>query len=250
MSDPQGIVHLVTTAHIRLDVGVTQVVKLRLNPSRAQVELLLGYCGTARAAYNTLLFQVKANIGQRAAEKTYDILDSNPTPGLSWHRFGLEKLLRENRGAWLPWYEQIPALVLDWQAHQLADGLKKWKAGTAKFPRFRKKRGADAGLVPVTFKETGAVWLTGGGRALALPISAVTRRELGRARSVQLSSVLSSRTTAAGGPQSSSPSTEGRSRRSPSRSRVGTGGRPCGCGCCRPPKPSRPGTQPRRRRAP
>ena len=169
--------------------GVTQVVKLRLNPSRAQVELLAGYCGTARAAYNTLLFQVKANLGQRVAERTYDIPDANLTPGLSWHRYGLEKLLRENRGTWLPWHAQVPYLVLDRQAHQLADGLKKWKAGTAKFPRYRKKRGDGAGLVPVTFKETDAVWLTGGGRALALPISAVTRRELGRARSVQLSGV-------------------------------------------------------------
>jgi len=38
-------------------------------------------------------------------------------------------------------------------------------------------------------KEKDYTWLTGGGRALALPISTVTRRELGRARSAQLSSV-------------------------------------------------------------
>jgi len=181
-------VHSVS-AHISADQGVTQVVKLRLNPSRAQVELLAGYCGTARAAYNTLLFHVKANIGQRAAERTYDIPNADLTPALSWRKYGLEKLLRENRATWLPWHAQVPYMVLDRQAHQLADGLTKWKAGTAKFPRFRKKRGDGAGLVPVTFKETDAVWLTGGGRALALPISNATRRELGRARSVQLSSV-------------------------------------------------------------
>jgi hypothetical protein len=82
---------------IRSDVGVTQVVKLRLEPSAAQVELLRGYCGTARAAYNILLYQVRANLGQRAAEKTYDIEEADLTPALSWHRFGLEKLLRANR---------------------------------------------------------------------------------------------------------------------------------------------------------
>jgi putative transposase len=61
------------------DVGVSQVVKLRLEPSAAQVELLRGYCGTARAAYNILLYQVRANLGQRAAEKTYDITGADLT---------------------------------------------------------------------------------------------------------------------------------------------------------------------------
>ncbi len=68
---------------------MTQVVKLRLEPSPAQVELLRGYCGTALGAYNTLLFQFRANLGQRAAEKTYDVTGADLTPALSWHRFGL-----------------------------------------------------------------------------------------------------------------------------------------------------------------
>jgi putative transposase len=188
LSDPPGTVHSVTV-RISSDLGVTQVVKLRLNPSGAQVELLRGYCGTARAAYNTLLFQVKANLGQRAAEKTYGVADQDLTPALSWHKFGLEKLLRANRDCWLPWHAQVPYLVLDRQAHQLAAGLAKWKTGSSQFPRFRKKRGVDAGLVPVTFKEKDSVWLTDGGRALALPISMVTRREFGSAASAQLASV-------------------------------------------------------------
>ena len=166
---------------IRSDVGVTQVVKLRLEPSPAQVELLRGYCGTARAAYNILLYQVRANLGQRAAEKTYDIAEADLTPALSWHRFGLEKLLRENRAQWLPWHEQVPYLVLDRPAHNLAAALARWKSGAAKFPRYRKKHGPGAGLAPVTFKEKDAAWLTGGGRALALPLSRAKRRELAAA---------------------------------------------------------------------
>ena len=93
------------------------------------------------------------------------------TPALSWHRFGLEKLLRENRAQWLPWHEQVPYLVLDRSAHNLAAALAKWNAGTARFPRYRTKHGPGAGLAPVTFKEKDAAWLTGGGRALALPLS-------------------------------------------------------------------------------
>ena len=72
MSDLPGTMNRVRQ-RIRSDVGVTQVARLRLEPSTAQVELLRGYCGTARAAYNTLLYQVRANLGQRAAQKTYDI---------------------------------------------------------------------------------------------------------------------------------------------------------------------------------
>jgi putative transposase len=168
---------------IKSDVGVTQVVKLRLEPSPAQVELLRGYCGTARAAYNILLYQVRANLGQRAAEKTYDIAEPDLTPALSWHRFGLEKLLRANREQWLPWHEQVPYLVLDRPAHHLAAALGRWKNGAAKFPRYRKKHGPGAGLTPVTFKEKDATWLTGGGRVLALPLSRAKRRELGTAAS-------------------------------------------------------------------
>jgi putative transposase len=186
MSDLPGTMNRVRQ-RIRSDVGVTQVVKLRLEPSPAQVELLRGYCGTARAAYNTLLYQVRANLGQRAAEKTYDIAADDMTPALSWHRFGLEKLLRENRKQWLPWlpwlpwHEQVPYLVLDRPAHNLAAALARWKKGTAKFPRYRKKHGPGAGLAPVTVKEKDAAWLTGGGRALALPLSRAKRRELAAA---------------------------------------------------------------------
>jgi putative transposase len=189
VSDPPGIVHRVMAVRISSDVGVTQVVKLRLAPSCAQVELLRGYCGTARAAYNTLLFHLRANLSQRAAENTYDITDADLTPSLSWHKFGLEKLLRTNRDVWLPWHAEVPYMVLDRPAHQLAAGLARWKAGTGKFPRYRKKHGPGAGLVPVTFKEKDSSWLTDGGRTLALPLSMATRRTLGAARSAELTSV-------------------------------------------------------------
>ena len=61
------------------EAGVSKVAKLRLEPSAAQVELLRGYCGTARAAYDTRLYQVRANLGQRAAAKTYDITGADLT---------------------------------------------------------------------------------------------------------------------------------------------------------------------------
>src|ERR1019366_8959311 len=55
-------------------------------------------CGPGRAAPRLLrnsarwvqrpAVQVRANLGQRAAQKTYDITGADLTPALSWHRLG------------------------------------------------------------------------------------------------------------------------------------------------------------------
>jgi hypothetical protein len=63
------------------------MVRLRLEPSAGPVGCCPVHCGTARTAYNTLLLQVRANLGQRAAHKTYDITGADLTPARSWHRF-------------------------------------------------------------------------------------------------------------------------------------------------------------------
>src|ERR1035437_5021686 len=100
VSYPAGTIVAVVTTRVAAQVGVTQVVKVRLDPTPAQVVLLSGYCGTARAAYNILLYRVMANLAQRAAERSYGLADTELTPALSWHRFGLERLLREHRDQW------------------------------------------------------------------------------------------------------------------------------------------------------
>ena len=175
---------------IAVEAGITQVVKVRLLPSRAQEELLRQYCGTARAAYNSLLWRVKGVINQREAERSYGIPEEELTPSMSWHKYSLEKHLREYRDEWIPWHDVVPSLILDRQAHQLAAGLASWKAHRTKFPRYRKKRGPSAGLIPVTFKATGATWLTDGGRTLKLPLAAGVRKSLGAEQAKALSSVL------------------------------------------------------------
>jgi putative transposase len=174
---------------ITSQAGVTQVVKLRLDPTPAQVEVLRGYCGTARAVYNILLFRLRANLGQRAAERSYGIADGDLTPALSWQKYSLEKLLREHRDDWLPWWREVPWQVLDVPAHQLAVALARFKTGAGRFPTFKRKHGPGAGLVPVTFREKGTIWLTNGGRSVALPLPIARRRDLGGAASGRLSRV-------------------------------------------------------------
>jgi putative transposase len=174
---------------ISAQVGVTQVVKIRLDPTPAQAEVLRGYCGTARGVYNTLLFRLRANLGQRAAERSYGIADEDLTPALSWHKYSLEKLLRENREQWVPWWREVPWQVRDVPAHQLATGLARFKTGAGRFPSFKRKHGPGAGLVPVTFRGKDTTWLTNGGRTVALPVPVTRRRELGPVVSAKLSRV-------------------------------------------------------------
>jgi putative transposase len=174
---------------IATGLGVTQVVKVRLVPTPSQATVLAGYCGTARAAYNTLLYRVTANLSQRASERSYGLTGVDLTPAVSWHKFGLEKLLRDNREQWVPWWDQVPWQVLDGSAQQLAAGLARFKTGHGRFPTFKKKRGADAGLVAVTFRDVGVAWLSHGGRVVNMPVPVARRREIGTAAAVALSQV-------------------------------------------------------------
>ena len=189
VSYPAGTIVAVVTTRVAAQVGVTQVVKVRLDPTPAQVVLLSGYCGTARAAYNILLYRVMANLAQRAAERSYGLADTELTPALSWHRFGLERLLREHRDQWLPWWSQMPSQVVDVSARQLATALGRFSTGQGRFPVFKKKHGPAAGVVPITFKESGTISLTDGGRVIRLPLPRARRRELGPSATKKLATV-------------------------------------------------------------
>jgi hypothetical protein len=179
----------VMAARITAQVGASQVVKVRLDPTAAQAEMLRGYCGTARAVYNTLLYRVKINLAQRASERSYGLEGNSLTPAIGWHKCSLERLLREHRDEWSPWWTEVPWQVLDLPAQQLAAGLAKFTAGTARFPTFKRKHGPNAGLVPVTFRDSSVTWIAGGGRIIALPVPLARRRELGSKAATKLSRV-------------------------------------------------------------
>jgi putative transposase len=136
-----------------------------------------------------LLYRVMANLAQRAAERSYGLADTELTPALSWHRFGLERLLREHRDQWLPWWSQMPSQVLDVSARQLATALGRFSTGQGRFPVFKKKHGPAAGVVPITFKESGTISLTDGGRVIRLPLPRARRRELGPSATKKLATV-------------------------------------------------------------
>ena len=62
-----------------------------LDPTPAQERALQSHAGAARVAHNWGLARVKANMDQRAAERTYGIQHDDLTPSLSWSLYGLRK---------------------------------------------------------------------------------------------------------------------------------------------------------------
>ena len=69
-------------------VPLTRAVTFRftLDPTREQHQQLLAHAGAFRLAFNHQIGRVKANLDQRAAERSYDIADADLTPSLSWSK--------------------------------------------------------------------------------------------------------------------------------------------------------------------
>ena len=63
--------------------------RFALDPTPAQADALLSHAGGARVAYNTMLAAVKANLDQRAAERSYGVAEAALTPAMSWSFQGL-----------------------------------------------------------------------------------------------------------------------------------------------------------------
>ncbi|MFD9668442.1 helix-turn-helix domain-containing protein, partial [Rhodococcus sp. NPDC059968] len=62
-----------------------------LDPTPEQESVIRSHCGAQRFAYNWALSQVKANLDQRAAERSYEIPDAELTPPVCWSAYGLRK---------------------------------------------------------------------------------------------------------------------------------------------------------------
>jgi len=62
-----------------------------LDPTPAQERNLRSHAGAARVAFNWGLARVKANLGQREAEKSYGLSGDALTPSVSWSLYSLRK---------------------------------------------------------------------------------------------------------------------------------------------------------------
>ncbi|WP_457207602.1 IS607 family element RNA-guided endonuclease TnpB [Nocardioides sp. P5_C9_2] len=139
--------------------------RFTLDVNTEQHQRLLAHAGAARLAYNHHLARVKANLDQRAAERSYGVADTDLTPALSWSKVSLIN----HMNAWkdgrapdsrvaideatgevvrgLPWRGEVSADVFECASVNAAQALKNWadsrngaRAGKAAgFPRFKSR---------------------------------------------------------------------------------------------------------------
>jgi IS605 OrfB family transposase len=135
--------------------------RFALDPTPSQERALRSHAGAARVAFNWGLARVKANLGQRDAEKSYGITGDDLTPGISWSLYSLRKDWNAAKDTAAPWWAECSKEAFNTGLDQLARALKNWsdsrngkrKGKPAGFPRFRSKRKAR---LPVRF-TTGAI---------------------------------------------------------------------------------------------
>jgi putative transposase len=144
-----------------------QAYRFALDQTPAQHAALNSHAGARNFAFNTMLAAVKANLDQRAAEKTYGLDGDDLTPGMSWS-------FRSLRNEWnrvkhavavredgTPWWDQNSKEAYASGCQSLANALQNWDQSRqgqrngprVEFPRFRAKRGSAK---KVTF-TTGAI---------------------------------------------------------------------------------------------
>jgi putative transposase len=138
-------------APCRAAPGVTLLAyRFALDPTPAQERALRSHAGAARVAFNWGLARVKANLGQREAEKSYGISEDGLTPAAGWSLYCLRKDWNAVKDAAAPWWAECSKEAYNTGLDQLARALQNWKDSRtgerkgkpAGFPRFRSKRKA------------------------------------------------------------------------------------------------------------
>lgn len=129
-------------------VVVIQAYRYALDPTAGQQAALRSHCGAQRYAFNWGLARVKANLDQRAAEKTYDIPDGQHTAPLSWSAYSLRKDWNCAKQEVAPWWRENSKEAYSSGLADLAAALTNWQDSRARtrpgprvqFPRFKGKR--------------------------------------------------------------------------------------------------------------
>ncbi|MDX3660645.1 IS607 family element RNA-guided endonuclease TnpB [Streptomyces sp. ID05-26A] len=129
-------------------VTVIQAYRFALDPAAGQYSALRSHCGAQRYAFNWGVARIKANLDQRAAEKTYGIPDDQLTPPVSWSAYSLRKAWNQGKSEVAPWWAENSKEAYSSGLANLATALGNWAAsrrGTRQgprlgFPRFKGRR--------------------------------------------------------------------------------------------------------------
>ncbi|QYN31893.1 IS607 family element transposase accessory protein TnpB [Pseudonocardia sp. DSM 110487] len=152
-----------------------------LDPTPAQVQAFRSHCGAQRFAFNFGLALVRANLDQRAAERSYGIAEPDLTPAVSWSAYGLRRTWNAAKHQVAPWWAENSKEAYSSGLANLAAALSNWsssRSGTragprVAFPRFKRRRSR-----PSCRFTTGAFGLAADRRHVRLPrIGAVRTHE-------------------------------------------------------------------------
>ncbi|HET9655711.1 MAG TPA: IS607 family element RNA-guided endonuclease TnpB [Kineosporiaceae bacterium] len=121
-----------------------------LDPTPAQERALRSHAGATRVAFNWGLARVKANLDQRAAERTYGIGEDDLTQSVQWSLYGLRKAWNAAKDTVAPWWREVSKEAFNTGLDQLSRALKNWgdsrrgkrKGKPVGFPRFKSRRKA------------------------------------------------------------------------------------------------------------
>lgn len=103
-----------------------QAYRFALDPTPAQARVLARHCGAARFADNHMLAVVKANLGQRAAERTYEIAEDALTPVLGWSLPALRREWNARKHVAAPWWAECSKEAYSSGLDGLARALDGW----------------------------------------------------------------------------------------------------------------------------
>ncbi len=135
--------------------------KFALDPTQEQAQQSASHAGAARFAFNHHLARVKANLGQRRAEASYDVPREELTPSLSWSKVSFinefnawktgrapDSHLNDDGTRGLAWRGRVSQDVFECASVNAAQALANFsnsvtgvrKGKKAGFPRFKSRK--------------------------------------------------------------------------------------------------------------
>lgn len=144
--------------------------RFALDLNQAQTAKAVSHVGARRFAFNHMLAAVKANLGQREAERSYGIAEELLTPSLDWSAYGLRKAWNIRKDVVAPWWAENCKEAYADGCVRLAAALGNWsntrrgtRRGASGFPRFARRSGRQS----VTF--TAGAFRVDDARHIVLP---------------------------------------------------------------------------------
>ena len=132
-----------------------------LDPTDAQVEALRSHCGAQRFAYNWGLARIRANLGQREAERSYGVAAEDLTAAVSWSAYSLRRDWNAAKDQAAPWWAENSKEAYSSGLANLSTALTNWresKTGKRKGPKVRFPRRKKLHRARLTCRfTTGAV---------------------------------------------------------------------------------------------